>query len=107
MVGFLGANIEALVLFLLLSEAAMLSAFLVGAGLARRRMGSRHHYIMLAAFLVDEAVFKPLMTARGFDIWGGFPWPGTGIAVHMAAGNMLMLPKGRTHRWLGRAFVVA
>jgi len=130
MVAFLGSDIEWVVLFALFGEAAVLAALLVGYVLARRHMGKRHHSLMLGAFVVDEAVFKPLMTFRALDVWGGFPWPGTAVVAHLVAnsaavtlavaaialgfrhrierdGRMLMPPQGRLHRWLGRAFLAA
>ena len=115
---------------MLVGEIAVFAAFTVGYVLARLRRGTYHHYLMFGAFAADLLVFKPLMFSRAYGgAWGGPPWEGTGILLHLVLdtvtfvvgvaaiylgfrhrlrkdGRMFMPPKGKMHRWLGRAFVV-
>jgi hypothetical protein len=84
---------------------------------------------MWGAFLTDMLVFKPLMTVRALDVYGPYPWPGTGILFHFLLdagvvvvgissiltahkfrvkknGKMFLPRKGRVHRYLGYLFIV-
>lgn len=130
MVELLGVVMPDIVAFFLIGELAVFAVIVAAFVLARLHRGRHHHYVMLAAFLVDMVVFKPLMTARAFSgVWGEYPWSGTSILPHMVldslalvAGlgaiflgfryrvkkdaNMFMPPEGKMHRWLGRAFIV-
>ena len=111
-----------------IGESVLLAAFIFAWALARRHKGKHHHYVMLGAFLLDILAFKPLMIARAFDVYGPYPWSGTGISSHFfldiavvvfgvssvvlgfkfrvkKAGKMFLPPKGRSHKWLGYLFI--
>ncbi len=85
---------------------------------------------MISAFVIDLLMFKPLMLSRAISVYGPFPWPGTNILYHFLLdvgvvtlgalnmylgfrfgarkdGKMFMPPKGRSHRAVGWAFLVA
>ena len=128
MLELLGAELAPVVAFMLIGEIAVFAVFVCAWVLARLHKGRYHHYVMLAAFLTDELVFKPLMTLRALEVYGPYPWPGTNIAPHLwldigvtalgvatvvaafrfrvkKKGNMFMPPKGRIHRLLGYLFI--
>ena len=130
LVDIFGMTLEPIVVFFLLGELGVLVALAIAYSLARYHKGTAHHYLMLAAFLADLLVFKPLMYSRAGTAWGAFPWDGTRIAPHLfvaalagAIGvidillgfkyrvkkgpKMFMPPKGRLHRTLGLLFLAA
>jgi uncharacterized membrane protein YozB (DUF420 family) len=129
-VDLLGATVEPIVAFFMIGEISILVALVVAFLLARLHKGRAHHYLMLAVFGADLLVFKPLMYMRASSAWGSFPWEGTRIAIHLALSvvaailgvvvvvlgfryrikrdsKMLMPPKGRMHRILGRLFIAS
>lgn len=124
-----GATVAPIVGFLLFGEIVILAALVIAFLMARIHRGREHHYIMLAAFLADLLVFKPLMLSRASSAWGSYPWEGTRIAPHLLISiltatlgaaavymgfryrvkkerKMFLPPKGKLHRMVGVLFLV-
>lgn len=127
----LGPNIPAVVDFLMIGETALAVVFAASFVLSRRHLGRYHHFATIGAFLADMVLFKPLMLLRAADGSNGFlPWGGTNVMPHLIAAvivaalgvvaiyiglrkvirkekKMFMPPKGKRHRLIGYAFLVA
>ncbi|MGQ9588044.1 MAG: hypothetical protein ACUVT7_06675, partial [Thermoplasmata archaeon] len=96
MVELFGSDVPATATAMLFGEVAVFCAYLVAVLLAAVHRGKHHHCVMLAAFLTDVLVFKPVMSMRAFgDVWGGYPWSGTSILRHVVL-NALTLVAGIT-----------
>ena len=129
MVNLFGTEVAPVVAFILVGEIVILAVFVGAWILARLHRGRHHHYVMWAAFLVDMLVFKPLMISRAFEVYGPYPWPGTGIPIHFwldagvvvvgvasfvtaykyrvkKNGKMFLPRKGRIHKLLGYLFII-
>jgi len=124
-----GATVAPVVGFLLFGEIVILAALVIAFLMARMHRGREHHYIMLAAFLADLLVFKPLMLSRASAVGGSYPWEGTRIVPHLLISlltavlgvatvylgfryrvkkerKMFLPPKGKLHRIVGALFLV-
>jgi len=92
MVLVFGSDVPAIVAVMLFGEIAVFCVYLVAVLFAAVHRGKPHHYMMLAAFLTDILVFKPLMSMRAFgDVWGGYPWSGTSILRHMVLDTITLV----------------
>ncbi len=129
--GLLGPNIPPIVDFLAIGETALAAILVASFLLARMHKGRIHHYVMIGAFSVDLLLFKPVMFYRAMDGSNGFfPWNGTHVLIHFIAAmtvaalglaaiylgfrrvirrekKMFLPPKGKKHRLVGYAFLVA
>src|SRR4030042_5351250 len=96
--------------------------------MAATHRGPSHHWIMLAAFLVDDLIAKPIMVQRlTLGVFGDFPYSSTSGLVHISLsiittvsgiiaiylgfryrvkkdGKMFMPPRGRIHKIFGAVF---
>ena len=128
--GLFAPSEPAIVDAIMIGEMIIAILLIVAFAFARKHKGVHHHYIMLSAFLLDELIFKPLMTMRAIDgSNGNFPWEGTAILPHLILSiamtilgivtiflgfkrvvkkdrKMFMPPKGKIHRIVGRTFIL-
>jgi len=132
MIEFFGAIMSEGTAVVLIGEAAVAAVIVVAFVLARLHKGKYHHWLMLTAFASDFLVFKMIMAVKLVDgNYGTFPWDiHWAILPHVLAavattvfaigaillafkhytkkdGKMLLPPKGRKHRWLGRLFIIS
>ena len=89
-----GATVAPIVGFLLFGEIVILAALVIAFLMARMHRGREHHYIMLAAFLADLLVFKPLMLSRASAAWGSYR--STKLTHLSHAGQRRSLPASTT-----------
>lgn len=126
-----GIKIPYLALEVLIGEALVGIAILTALIMAHTHRGRYHHWIILAAFLGDLLVVKPIMINRiSQGVFGSFPYGHTLGLPHMVLAigtaalgigaivlgfhyrvksvkskKMYMTARGRIHRFVGAAFV--
>jgi len=96
-----GVKMTYLALSVLIGEALVGIAIAAAIVMAHIHKGRNHHWIILAAFLGDVLVVKPLMIYRvsqGF--FGSFPYPHTSGLPHIALA-ILTAALGIVNIWLG------
>lgn len=96
-----GVEMTYLALSVLIGEALVGIAIAAAIVMAHMHKGRNHHWMILAAFLGDLLIVKPLMMYRvsqGF--FGSFPYPHTPGLAHMSLA-ILTAALGIANIWLG------
>ena len=96
-----GVKMTYLALSVLIGEALVGSLIAAAVVMAHTHRGRNHHWMMLAAFLGDVLVVKPVMIYRvSQGVFGPFPYSHTSALPHMALA-ILAAALGITNIWLG------
>jgi uncharacterized membrane protein YozB (DUF420 family) len=101
LINILGVRMTYLAFSVLIGEALVGFTIGVAVVMAHMHKGRNHHWMIMAAFLGDLLVVKPLMIYRvsqGF--FGSFPYPNTPGLAHISLA-ILTAALGITNIWLG------
>lgn len=130
-IDLLGTVMPSQVAILMVGEIVIAGLFLSAVLMAALHRGWYHHYIVLSGFLLDELAMKPLMYSRlSLGVFGSFPYPGPSAIPHLVLAvittvlgvlaiylafkhrskkdhKMFLPPKGKIHKYMGTAYMLA
>ena len=101
-----GVHMTYLALSVLIGEALVGGMIAAAVVMAHIHKGRNHHWMMLAAFLGDVLVVKPIMIYRiSQGVFGPFPYTHTPALPHMVLA-ILAAGLGIVNIWLGYRYMV-
>ncbi len=130
-VDLLGTILPSQVAIVMIGEMIIAGLFVTAVLMAALHKGWYHHYLVLSGFLLDELVMKPLMYGRlSLGVFGSFPYSGTSAIPHLVLAvittvlgvlaiylafkhrskkdhKMFLPPKGKIHKYMGAAYLLA
>ena len=130
-IDLLGTILPSQVAIVMIGEMIIAGLFVTAVLMAALHKGWYHHCLVLGGFLLDELVMKPLMYQRlSLGVFGSFPYSGTTAIPHLTLAvittvlgvlaiylafkyrskkdhKMFLPPKGKTHKYMGAAYLMA